>query len=405
MRLYNSKTRKKELFTPLGNKTVKMYVCGITPYDTTHLGHAFTYVFFDVLKRYLEYKEYKVIYTQNVTDIDDDILKKAKEQGKDWMELGKFWTERFLSDMKALNVLKPDYYIKATDSITLMIYIIKVLIEKGYAYEKDGNVYFEVKKFKNYGTLSHYNKKQMILLSKERGGYPDDPRKKDPLDFVLWQKSKEDEPFWESPFGRGRPGWHIECSAMALSTLSEQTISDERSRTIDIHGGGRDLIFPHHESEVAQSESYTNKIPFVKYWLHCGMVLYEGEKMSKSLGNLVMVSDLLKKHQSNEIRFLLLSHHYREPWEFDEIEFSGAKMILSLIHEALKEEPDIKKQIPKNDYLRKFESCMNNDMNTPEALVLVCHLAKRIIHESKISNIKDFQNTLKIIFKTLGFAL
>lgn len=425
MKLYNSKSRRKELFAPLSNRTVKMYVCGITPYDTTHLGHAFTYICFDTLRRYLEFKDYKVIYTQNVTDIDDDILKRAKKENRHWIEIGEFWTKRFLGDMKSLNIISPNFYVKATDSIPMMIHIIEELIKKGFAYEKEGNVYFEVKKFKDYGRLSHYSKKQMILLSKERGAHPDDPLKKHPLDFVLWQKSLPDEPFWNSPWGQGRPGWHIECSAMIYETFGKQTISGEQSRTIDIHGGGRDLIFPHHESEIAQSESFTDKKPFVNYWIHTAMVLYEGEKMSKSLGNLVMVSDLLKTHTPNEIRYVLLSHHYREPWEFEYPELHKAKKSLELIHQALnfpssnitikqynnfsQKQTDHyrsdKVQKISNTYFNQFIKAMDNDLQTQEALKIAQHLAKRIIHEANKVNVSNLQQTLLEILNILGFKL
>lgn len=416
MYLFNSLSRKKEKFVPFDNKTVKMYVCGTTPYDTTHLGHAFTYIFFDTLRRYLEFKEYKVIYTQNVTDIDDDILKRAKKENRHWIEIGEFWTKRFLEDMKSLNIISPNFYVKATDSITMMIHIIEVLIKKCFAYEKKGNVYFDIEKFKDYGHLSHYSKKQMILLSKERGAHPDDPLKKHPLDFVLWQKSLTDEPFWESPWGNGRPGWHIECSAMIQNTLGEQ---------IDIHGGGRDLIFPHHESEIAQSEIFTGKKPYVKYWLHTGMVLYEGEKMSKSLGNLVMVSDLLKTHTPNEIRHVLLSHHYRKPWEFEKPELHAAKKSLKLIDQALRFSNNETTRLPSpeaednggqvkqwnnekkttNTYFDKFIKTMDNDLQTQDALKIAEHLAKRIIRMQKTANIFGLQQTLHKILSVLGFTL
>lgn len=352
LKLYNSLSQTKEKFVTLSDKKVKMYVCGITPYDTTHLGHAFTYVWFDVFVRYLRFKGYDVAYVQNVTDIDDDILRKAKEEKKDWRELGNFWTSRFLADMKALNVLPPTNFVKATDSIKTMIDIIEKLIRKGYAYKRNGNVYFEVKKFKNYGRLSGFNQKQMLLISKERGGNPEDPLKKDPLDFVLWQKSNSGEPSWKSPWGKGlprsgggagRPGWHIECSSMIIRYLGDQ---------IDIHGGGRDLIFPHHESEIAQSESFTGKRPFVRYFMHTAMVLYQGEKMAKSLENLVMISDLRKKFAANVIRFVLLSHHYREPWEFEEKELYEAETSLS----KLKNFKDDSLELP------KFISFMDNDL-------------------------------------------
>ena len=327
MKLYNSYSSKIENFQPNKSKNVKLYVCGITPYDTTHLGHAFVYVQFDALKRYLEFKGYKVTYTQNVTDIDDDILKRAKRDNVDWVELGNSWTGKFLNDLKALNVQMPDFYIKATEAMPEIIEMVSGLIHKDFAYESNGSVYFEVAKFSEYGKLSKFSETQMLVLLKERGGDPYDASKKAPLDFLLWQPSKEDEPFWESPWSRGRPGWHIECSAMIKKTLGEQ---------IDIHGGGFDLIYPHHESELAQSESYSRKSPFVKNWMHIAMVSYEGEKMSKSLGNLVLVSELLKKYSANAIRLMLLMNHYRKPWTYTEKHMEEAQKIMTKLEEKFK---------------------------------------------------------------------
>ncbi|RJQ26785.1 cysteine--tRNA ligase [Candidatus Parcubacteria bacterium] len=399
MFLYNSKTRKIEEFKPLNGKTVKMYVCGITPYDTTHLGHAFTYVFYDTLKRFLEFKGYKVIYTQNVTDIDDDILRKAKETGKNWKELGEFWTNRFLEDMKALNVLPPTHFVKATNSIPTMIKIIEELIEKRIAYEKEDNIYFSINKFPYYGTLSKLTYKQMLLIAQERGGNPNDPLKKDPLDFLLWQgsdpsKSKRkgsdpQTPTWKGPLGiSGKPGWHIECSAMICDYLGNQ---------IDIHGGGRDLIFPHHESEIAQSESYASKTPFVKYWTHTSMLIYEGEKMAKSLGNLVMVKDLLKKYSANAIRYVLLSHHYRKPWEFQEDEITSAEEIVNKITEILKTQHETQ-EIDKTTF-DEFVFYMENDLDTEEAMELIKRLTEKILNTKD----KKLVSTLYKITSILGF--
>ena len=390
--LYNSFTRKKEKFVSLEDKKVKMYVCGITPYDTTHLGHAFTYIFFDVLARYLRFCGYKITYTQNVTDIDDDILRKAKEEKKDWKELGDFWTNKYLNDMKSLNVLPPTSYVKATDSIAKIVEIVKLLIDKKFAYERSGNVYFEVSKFRSYGKLSGFNKKQMLIIAKERGGNPDDPLKKDPLDFLLWQKSKSNEPWWQSPWGQGRPGWHIECSAMIKNYLGDQ---------IDIHGGGRDLIFPHHESEIAQSESFTKKWPFVKFWLHTAMVLYQGEKMAKSLGNLIMISDLLKRNTANEIRWLLLSHHYRKLWEFEENEFENIKENVLIVAKALER---IGKTNEINSlYMNQFSSLMDDDLNTPHVLSFILDLAKKIIKSSQNEGKVSLKCTLLKCLLILGF--
>jgi L-cysteine:1D-myo-inositol 2-amino-2-deoxy-alpha-D-glucopyranoside ligase len=381
MRLFNSLAEKIEDFQTLRKHAVSIYVCGITPYDTTHLGHAFTYLSFDVLIRYLQYQGFKVNYTQNITDIDDDILRKAKEENRDWQELGQFWTEKFLSDLKFLNVLAPTHYVKATDSIKKIIEIVNDLVKKGFAYEKRGNVYFEVKKFKDYGQLSKYTRGQMMLLSKERGADPNDPNKKDPLDFILWQKAKTGEPSWESPWGKGRPGWHVECSAMINTYLGDQ---------IDIHGGGRDLIYPHHESEIAQSESFTDKKPFVGYWMHTGMVFYEGEKMAKSLGNLVMVSDLGKKYSANAIRWLLLSHHYRKPWEFDDPEMEEIEKKVTLIKKFLSKKGGLRVN---NKDIERFEEIMDNDLNTPKVLKFVLRLSKN----------QGNRKTVEKIMEVLGF--
>ncbi len=397
LKLYNSLTREKEIFKPIKKDKVSIYVCGITPYDTTHLGHAFTYVFFDVLVRYLTSRGLKVNYTQNVTDIDDDILKKAKEKKTDYKKLGDFWTERYLLDMKSLNVLPSTNFVKATDSINKMIEIINSLLENSYAYTNDGNVYFDVSKFKEYGKLSKFNKKQMILISKERGADPNDPLKKNPLDFILWQKVKKNEPYWDSPFGIGRPGWHIECSAMVSKYLGRQ---------IDIHGGGKDLIFPHNENEIAQSESYTEKSPFVKYWMHTAMVLCNGEKMSKSLGNLIMVKDLLAKYSPNAIKWTILLHYYRNPWEYEEKELNACEDYLLRVAVALKQINKVSVRKVKADiYLRDFICAMDDDLDTPKALRLILKITKRIQKEKNKSNIKELQEVLKTITTTLGLKL
>ncbi len=347
MRLYNSRTRKIEQFIPLNDNNVTMYVCGITPDGPTHLGHAFTYVFFDVLYRYLRYKGCKVTYAQNLTDVDNEILKRAKAAGEPWQPFQLKWSKRYLKNIKALNILMPDHYVKASDAIGEIIDMVKRLQEKGFAYEVDGDVYFDYKKFPDYGKLSCFTEKQMIRLAAERGGIPGT------LDFFLWQKSTKDEPRWQSPWGWGRPGWHIECSAMVNCYLRPQ---------IDIHGGGHDLIFPHHESEIAQSESYTGKKPFVNFWLHTAMLMYEGEKMSKSLGNLVLVSDLLKKYSANAIRYVLLSHCYRDPWEFHEEELEEAEIKVRKVYKVHKES-DTSGQT--------FEKLMDNDLDVPAVLKMM----------------------------------
>lgn len=398
MTLFDTQSEKKEQFTPLSGKRVTMYVCGITPYDTTHLGHAYVYVTFDALQRYLKYKGFEVEYTQNVTDIDDDVLKRARQEGTDWQELGQMWTDRFLADLKALNVLMPDNFVKATSYIDTIVEIIQNLIQKGVAYQKNGGVYFDVTKFPNYGKLSKFNSSQMELISSERGADPKDPDKKNPLDFILWQKSKDSDfdpkfkskPAWDSPWGEGRPGWHIECSAMIHATLGDQ---------IDIHGGGRDLIFPHHESEIAQSESYSEKVPFVKNWMHIAMLQYKGEKMSKSLGNLVLVSDLLNKYSANTIRFLLLSYHYRNPWEFRYETLDEIQQVVSQITDLIKnstQKLDVQDDDP---ILINLLGGLEDDFNTP--LVLVQLQALAFSGNPPIPQIKKTLEILGFKFETL----
>lgn len=366
MRLYNSLTGTVDLFTPPKKDVVKLYVCGITPYDTTHLGHALTYIFFDVLVRYLKFRGYQVNYVQNVTDIDDDILREAKKQKTDWKALGDRWTKRYLDDMVSLNVTAPTHFIKATDSIGKMVEMIKVLENKGFAYQKDGNVYFSVEKDQEYGKLSRLSRTKMITISKERGADPNDPNKKDPLDFLLWQRSKVNEPFWPSPWGQGRPGWHIECSAMIHQYLGA---------TIDFHGGGKDLIFPHHESEIAQSEAFTGQKPFSRFFLHTTMLLKNGQKMSKSLKNVVMVRDLLKKYSANSIRWYILSHHYRQPFEYSESDLERAlddvkKIESSLINGELDNKGE-----------EKIIQAMDDDLNTPAALNILKNYPSRRIFQ------------------------
>ena len=277
MRLFNTQSESIEEISPIGGH-VGMYVCGVTPYDTTHAGHAFTYLIYDVLIRYLRSQGLQVTYVQNVTDIDDDILRKAKEVELDWQELGRREIAKFRKDMTDLNALDPDHYVAATDHIPEVIALTGKLVDLGLAYESRGSVYYSVEKDPDFGKLSHLAPDEMLPVANERGNFPDDPKKANPLDFILWQATSPGEPWWDSPWGQGRPGWHIECSAMSMRYLGSQ---------IDIHGGGSDLIFPHHECEIAQSEPATGVTPFVRYWMHAGRVGYQGDKMSKSLGNLI----------------------------------------------------------------------------------------------------------------------
>jgi len=394
VRLYNSLTKRVEKFTPLSDKKVLIYVCGITPYDTTHLGHAFTYLSFDVLIRYLKFKGYKVTYTQNVTDINDrdnDILKRAKEQNIPWQNLAKFWTTQFLDDMKKLNWIMPDNYLRASEQINEMIKIIDLLIKNGFAYKSRGNVFFDIKKFSDFGNLSRLSEEKMLPIAKEFDENPENPLKKHRLDITLWRAVEPNQPkhipSFDSPYGRGRPGWHIECSAMAISSLGEQ---------IDIHGGGQDLVYPHHEAEIAQSEGATSKIPFAKYWLHTGEVSYKNEKMSKSLGNLVLISDLLKKCFPNAIRWMLLSHHYRESWEFTKSEIKKAEEDFNIVEKYIEKSTDKNLKNEDASLQEQFTIYMDNDLQTHEALSHVLKLTKEGLGSSQ---------TIFSILKTLGFSL
>ncbi len=381
MKLFNTLTQSLETFVPLDD-TVRIYVCGITPYDTTHLGHAFTYVSFDTLIRYLEFSGHKVKYVQNVTDIDDDVLRKARELGMQWDELGRRETERFLRDMDALNVRRPDVYAKATEEIPGIIAIVTTLVERGYAYVSEGCVFYDVRHDPTFGGMARVvgleDYASMLKVANERGNFPDDRRKRDPLDFVLWQAQAPGEPAWQSPWGPGRPGWHIECSAMSIHHLGEQ---------IDIHGGGADLNFPHHTCEIAQSEHYTGLVPFSRIWAHTGMVYQAGEKMSKSLGNLTLVSNLLKDYSADAIRIVLQSHHYRYPWEcFPEdlkvaadtantLQRLRALVGTNLFHESTEDTILLH---------NRFLSVMDNDLNTPEAILMLRKAAQTALDEHDI---------------------
>lgn len=400
IQLFNTLTQKKEDFTPLDSKKVTLYVCGITPYDTTHLGHAFTYITFDVLIKYLTYKEYQVVYTQNVTDINDrdnDILKRAEEQRTTWQQLTEYWTKRFLSDMEALNWTKPNHYLYASQQISSMVSLIQKILEKGYAYEKNGGIYLDVDKYDGYGKLSKLSEEEMLTIAKDFEEDLENPDKKHPLDITLWKPSlpgqAEHIPSFDSPFGKGRPGWHIECSAMSTSTLGEQ---------IDLHGGGVDLIYPHHESEITQSETGTGKIPFANIWMHVNLVQKDHEKMSKSKGNLVLVSDLLKTYSPNALRWYLLSHHYRQSWNFEEKELKEAekwaKKLSQILSPSKQSESRSNEKKVKTSLITLFEEAMDDDLNTPKVLDMI----KEILLTP--SHLPDVKKTLELIVLTLGFV-
>ncbi len=302
MRIHNTLGRRKEEFTPLSGNRVGMYVCGVTVYDFCHIGHARSILVFDMVYRYLKKKGYDVIYVRNFTDVDDKIINRANKEGVSTKEIAERYIEAFYQDVDALGAERPDVEPRATEHIQEMIELIRRLQEKGLAYEVDGDVYYEVRRFPAYGKLSGRSLEEMMAGARIEV----DEKKKDPLDFALWKASKPGEPWWDSPWGRGRPGWHIECSAMSMRYLGE---------TLDIHGGGMDLIFPHHENEIAQSEGATGK-PFARFWIHNGFVNINKEKMSKSLGNIILIRDILKRWDAEVLRLFLLKTHYRSPIDF-----------------------------------------------------------------------------------------
>ena len=355
MKLYD--TAKQEIVEFVPNPTVLMYTCGITPYDATHLGHAFTFISYDVLQRRLIDKGHQVKCVRNVTDVDDPLFAKARELGVHYLDLAAGEEARFESDMTALNALPVHSTPRASSAIPDIRGFIGMVIDRGFAYESGGSVYFNVEKFPQFGSVSHYSRETMIALARERGGNVDDPHKRNPLDFVLWHPSASDEPSWDTMWGAGRPGWHIECSALALRELGT---------TIDLHGGGSDLIFPHHECERAQSEAATGQ-PFVKHWMHVAMVSMDGHKMSKSRGNLVFVDKLRTQHDPMAIRLGLIEHHYRTEWEWDVGLLSRNEVRLS----NWKSAAQVGSSHGDGGLLSEVRSALDNDLDTPTAVALV----------------------------------
>ena len=384
---------------PVNPGQVNMYVCGITPYDDTHLGHARCYTVFDVIRRYLEYKKYKVRFIQNFTDIDDKIINRSREKSIPVKELSQAYISRFFDVSSKLNIKPADKYPLVTEYIPQIIKFISGLIEKGSAYKtQSGDICFSVEKFNGYGKLS--NRKIDELVAGTRVEI--DENKSNPLDFALWKLSKPGESWWDSPWGNGRPGWHIECSTMSMNEL--------QAETIDIHGGGLDLIFPHHENEIAQSESLTGK-PFSKYWIHNGFVTVNKEKMSKSLGNFFTLSEIFKKYEPMTVRYLLLTQHYRTPIDFSDDKLAQAKAAYSSIIDTVElAEFIIRKQnIPESagyidEYVTRFEYEMNNDFNTENAVAVIFELKNRLfeqIKKNELSGLNEYKNTFKLLLQDI----
>lgn len=364
LQIYNTLTREKETFTPIHPGKVGVYICGVTVYDYCHLGHARTYTSADVIIRYLRFRGYDVNFVRNITDIDDKIIKRANENKEEYSAL----TERFINamqdDFAALKFTVPDHEPRATDYIPHMITLIEAIIKNGHAYvASNGDVYFDVRSFPDYGCLSHHDLDQL-----ESGARVEVVEvKRDPLDFVLWKLAKPGEPSWDSPWGKGRPGWHIECSAMSMDLLGEH---------FDIHAGGRDLIFPHHENEIAQSQAASHQ-PFVNVWMHAGFLQMDKEKMSKSLGNFITIRDVLREHDPEVLRYLLLASHYRSPLVYAVDALYQAKQALARFYTALRFLPDATR-VQESQFEAAFIAAMDDDFNTPVALSVLFDLAHEV---------------------------
>ena len=368
MKLYNTLAGEAQEFIPADGKTVKMYVCGVTPYSATHVGHALSYVAFDVLRRYLEYLGYQVNHVQNFTDVDDKIIQRSNEQGISADELTGRYIDDFHQTMDALNIQRAHVYPRATQEIGPIIQTISDLVEKGFAYPVAGDVYFRVTNSEGYGKLSH-----RTLDGMQAGARIDiEENKEHPMDFALWKGARPGEPSWESPWGPGRPGWHIECTSMAMTYLGE---------TLDIHGGGQDLVFPHHENEIAQSEAITGAVPFSRYWVHNGLLQLGENKMSKSLGNLVSVEDALEQYSAESLRLYFLSSHYRSPLQYTDDGCAAMERSAERLRHALRPGLDSQRNEERLDpgpFQQRFLEAMDDDLNTPRALASLFDLAREI---------------------------
>jgi cysteinyl-tRNA synthetase len=394
MKITDTLSGKKEEFRPIGD-VVRMYVCGINPYADSHIGHAMSYIIFDVVRRYLEFRGYKVRHVENVTDVEDNIINHANQLGISVKELTEKYTQRYFEDMDALNILRPHHTPKATETIPEIIGMAHGLIEKGFAYAVDGNVYFRVRKLTDYGKLSKRSLEQMMAGARVEAG----EEKEDPMDFVLWKTAKPGEPSWDSPWGKGRPGWHIECSAMSIKFLGEQ---------LDIHGGGQDVVFPHHENEIAQSESFTGKKPFVRYWMHNGLLQMGAEKMSKSLGNLITIRDALQKYSADGLRIFVLSSYYRSPLTYTpealEAAESGAERLLRAANRD--DNAGTKgRSLDAKPYYDKFIQAMDDDFNTSQAVAVLFDLARDINKADETgADASQARDTLKALGGVLGLT-
>ena len=405
LKFYNTLSRRKETFRPRKDKKVNLFVCGPTTYDFSHLGHARTYVSYDMLVNYLKFLGYKVFYLQNITDIDDKIIQRAKKEKKRWLELARFFEKEYLKDMKILKIDSVTKYARATSHIKEIQSQVKRLLRKGYAYQIEDGIYYDIKKFKDYGKLSRRSVEQAedavsrIDIAKE---------KRNKGDFCLWKFSKADEPKWPSQWGKGRPGWHIEDTAISEKYFGVQ---------YDIHGGARDLIFPHHEAEIAQMEAISGKAPMVKYWLHSGFLTVNGQKMAKSLGNFITIKDFLKKYKPEVLRFIVFSSHYRSPLDYSEKLVKQAETNLKKLEEFLRKLKDTKGKPRKDNkdlmenFEKKFFEVLEDDFNTPKAKGLIFDFISEInkkidknqVSQNEAREIYNFFKKINEIFNILDF--
>lgn len=395
LKIYDSLTKVKKVFKPIKKGQVMLYACGMTVYDYCHMGHARSLIAFDMVNRYLTFKGFKVKYVRNITDVDDKIIKRANETNQTITQVTDFFIQAMHEDVNNLGLIAPTIEPRATQNISEMVMMIENLVAKGYAYvSKDNSVYFDVRKFKNYGQLSHQNLDQ--LRSGARVEVDND--KHDPLDFVLWKSAKPGEPSWDSPWGKGRPGWHIECSVMATNNLANH---------IDIHGGGMDLLFPHHENERAQSQAATGET-FVNYWMHGGYLQMDNEKMSKSLGNFLTIRDTLKTFHPEVVRFFMLSSHYRSPLNYSNEGLIQAKNSLTRLYLTLRSLPkksNVSKHVESDEsksFEHRFIEVMDDDFNTPAALAVLFELASTINQSQDPQKALQLQLLLKRLGSTIG---
>ena len=398
MRLYNTLTGEEKEFVPADGKTVRMYVCGVTPYSSTHVGHALSYVVFDTLRRYLEYQGYQVRHIQNFTDVDDKIIQRALEAGISEDDLTAQYIDDFFRTMDALNIRRADVYPRATQEIEPILDTIQSLVDKGFAYPANGDVYFRVNRKEDYGKLSHRTLDGMIAGARIQV----DEYKEHPMDFVLWKGAKPGEPSWESPWGPGRPGWHIECTAMSLRYLDYP---------LDIHGGGQDLIFPHHENEIAQSEAHTGIAPFAHHWVHNGLLQLGEDKMSKSLGNLVSVEEALEHYSADALRLYFLSSHYRSPLQYSDEGSAAMERSMDRFHHALRPSDDEVSvacegtALDPAPFRERFLGAMDDDLNTPQAIAALFDLARDINRERDGGrSTTEAQQTLRELGGILGLT-